>query len=220
MSGVLVNTYVYQPLAGIKIHTNPQKLETKYEYDTYGRLTTVKDHQGKILRSNSYHYRKPPTNSNRVLLTVHPPRIETYSRPASSGFELFHAVNTGARYYSNFPSSSFADFLDIINTYPASSLATINFSSATGLNSEVVFDMIQDGSIVATFTQPNQFHSELKLPAGNYTIVVRTGATPYENVDFIRPQFKQTGINNMVTIKTGDMITLNAGVSYNMTVSY
>ena len=37
--------------------TDTKGYKTTYEYDTFGRLEFVKDHQGNILAHNQYHYK-------------------------------------------------------------------------------------------------------------------------------------------------------------------
>jgi YD repeat-containing protein len=42
----LVTTYKYKPLVGITEKIDPRAVKTVYEYDAFGRLQTVKDHNG------------------------------------------------------------------------------------------------------------------------------------------------------------------------------
>jgi YD repeat-containing protein len=39
--------------------TSPQGIVTTYEYDAFGRLQTVKDHNGNQLEGYDYHYKNP-----------------------------------------------------------------------------------------------------------------------------------------------------------------
>lgn len=50
----LITTYEYEPTIGMTSMTNPQGVTVYYEYDSFGRLNTVKDHDKK--KVNSYHY--------------------------------------------------------------------------------------------------------------------------------------------------------------------
>ena len=54
-----VTTYTYKPLVGIESMTQPNGNTVYYEYDSFGRLTRVIDHNGSVISTNSYNYRKP-----------------------------------------------------------------------------------------------------------------------------------------------------------------
>ena len=56
--GGLITTYTYKPLVGITSETKPNGLKTTYEYDGFGRLTQVLDHNNKVVSTNSYNYKK------------------------------------------------------------------------------------------------------------------------------------------------------------------
>lgn len=52
----LVKTSTYKPLVGPLVRTEPDGKRTKYEYDIWGRLSSIKDHYGNILESFKYAY--------------------------------------------------------------------------------------------------------------------------------------------------------------------
>jgi YD repeat-containing protein len=54
----LITTYTYKPLVGVTSMTDPRGLTTYYEYDAFGRLQTVKDHNGSVVEKHDYHYRE------------------------------------------------------------------------------------------------------------------------------------------------------------------
>lgn len=56
--GGLVTTYTYKPLIGMESQTLPNGMKTTYEYDGFGRLTKVLDHNNKAVSTNSYNYKK------------------------------------------------------------------------------------------------------------------------------------------------------------------
>lgn len=54
----LVTTYTYRPLIGIVTATDPRGVTINYTYDTFSRLTNVKNDDGNILKAYNYHYKK------------------------------------------------------------------------------------------------------------------------------------------------------------------
>ena len=58
-AAALMTTYTYVPLMGITSECDPQNKVTYYSYDALGRLMTVKDQDGKILKVYDYEYQVP-----------------------------------------------------------------------------------------------------------------------------------------------------------------
>ena len=56
MSGCKITSYTYKPLVGVTSETDPSGRTISYIYDDFGRLITVKDDQGKILKEYKYNY--------------------------------------------------------------------------------------------------------------------------------------------------------------------
>jgi len=54
---VLMTSYTYDPSVGITGMTAPNGTKSTYTYDTFGRLSTVKNHNGTTVQSYSYNYK-------------------------------------------------------------------------------------------------------------------------------------------------------------------
>lgn len=57
-NGVLVKTYTYDPYAGLTSEFDYSGVGTIYTYDGFGRLAKVLDHNGSVISTNSYNYKK------------------------------------------------------------------------------------------------------------------------------------------------------------------
>lgn len=54
-----VTTFIYKPLAGMTSQTDARGRTTYYEYDDFGRLKLIKDHDGNIIKTFNYQYQQP-----------------------------------------------------------------------------------------------------------------------------------------------------------------
>jgi len=57
-SGAQMTTYTYDPLIGMTSSTDENNVTTYYYYDAFGRLSDIKDSDGKVLKHYEYHYKQ------------------------------------------------------------------------------------------------------------------------------------------------------------------
>ncbi|HEY9008863.1 MAG TPA: hypothetical protein VIM75_22160 [Ohtaekwangia sp.] len=55
--GAFMTTYTFDPMYGVTSRTDENNIVTYYRYDAFGRLSVVKDQNGKILKQYIYHYK-------------------------------------------------------------------------------------------------------------------------------------------------------------------
>jgi|GEM_PF-4445884 hypothetical protein len=66
----IITPYSYRSLIGLETKTEPNGLISRYEYDNSGRLKTIKDHPGNVLKSYDYYYNKYLPAENFPPLTA------------------------------------------------------------------------------------------------------------------------------------------------------
>ncbi len=57
LSKSIFHTYTYDPLFGMTSETDPNGKTTYYQYDPFGRLKCIKDHDDNVLKQMDYHYK-------------------------------------------------------------------------------------------------------------------------------------------------------------------
>ncbi len=56
LPNALITTFSHKPLVGVTQQTDPYGVTTYFDYDNFGRLSTVKNDDGKLLKKYDYHY--------------------------------------------------------------------------------------------------------------------------------------------------------------------
>ncbi len=98
-----VYSYIHTPGVGVLSITDPRGRKNTYEYDSFKRLTSIKDHEGKVITENKYNYKLNPsvTIPNIGPLTV---AIEKNATPdyvpdpaPSMQYTVLSAMTSGGR---------------------------------------------------------------------------------------------------------------------------
>ncbi|HCT29336.1 MAG TPA: hypothetical protein DIW31_01045, partial [Bacteroidales bacterium] len=66
----MITTFIYNPSVGLIKQIDPNGIISKYEYDSFGRLKFIKDHDGNVLKSYDYHYSGQTPTDNFFTYTV------------------------------------------------------------------------------------------------------------------------------------------------------
>jgi len=62
LTGAMVTTYEYNPLIGLTRETDPKRMSTTYTYDLLGRLSTIRNTNGAVLKQYCYDYAGQPAH--------------------------------------------------------------------------------------------------------------------------------------------------------------
>lgn len=83
-NNVIVSTYTYAPLIGMTSQTDANNVTIYYEYDSYGRLTLVRDENNKILKKICYNYAGQTGNCSGDVTPIWQPTGPTRCKPCPS----------------------------------------------------------------------------------------------------------------------------------------
>lgn len=83
LSNALVTTYTYKPLVGMTSETDPRGRTTYYEYDGFGRLSVVRDHDRNVIKKYCYNYAGQQENCG--VYTYAATRSGTFTRQCADG---------------------------------------------------------------------------------------------------------------------------------------
>ncbi|MBN9383835.1 MAG: RHS repeat protein [Chitinophagaceae bacterium] len=62
LTGAMITTYEYNPLIGLTRETDPKRMSTTYTYDLLGRLSTVRNTNGAVVKQYCYDYAGQPAH--------------------------------------------------------------------------------------------------------------------------------------------------------------
>lgn len=235
LSTSMVSTYTYKPLIGVISETAPNGYAKTYEYDPFGRLYLVKDHNLNILKKNDYRTTGPISTNATAMYYVNTPVLLSYNKPCGLDSVLVNIMQPGGTYTSSYPSqaSSFAEahiesnWSSMLGNYqcigdPVQALVTLQLNIATFLPSptNVYVDFIKDKSIVASRKFPYGVNGvgylQFRIAPGNYKIAIRLN----ENYNGSLSRVSLTpSIGNYRRLNSGDDLSIVTGGIYNFWLS-
>lgn len=90
-----ISTYSYEKLIGLSSQTDPNGITTYYEYDDFGRLKFVKDHESNITEKINYNYALDKFKCSSITSD-----ISNYSLGNSANFDITPTGGSGDYSYS------------------------------------------------------------------------------------------------------------------------
>jgi YD repeat-containing protein len=96
-----VHSYIHTPGVGVLSITDPRGRKNSYEYDSFKRLISIKDHDGKVLTKNTYNYKLNPAvsipDSKPLNVAIKKSATPDYvANPGSSiQYTLLYAMTSG-----------------------------------------------------------------------------------------------------------------------------
>lgn len=227
----MITSYTHQPLIGVLSETKANGLSTNYEYDGLGRLKTIKNYQGEIVKQYDYHITGPTLALANVPYYVNEPKIGSfYNTCPSLNIRPYNFVVAGGKHWS-YDSPFAADYaaeneLEANGPYfsgvdcgVTENLVKINLISAHYLGNpvpnDVYIDIVDEGTVIAT----RKFSSatrEIYVPASYYTISLRQDDN--FNGSGIICYVGPVGTSATLT-KSGASYNFQYGTTYEITVS-
>ncbi|MEH3114022.1 hypothetical protein [Pedobacter terrae] len=219
----MVSTFAYSPMIGVTRMTSADGNSKFFRYDDYGRLFTVKDDQGNILKKHDYAL-APTSSIAGSLFTVNNPMMLTYNyvhngdnlrRMANAyltaGIYFNPSSSLGANNFaeSNLNSNWSNNLLVADNPGPEASvkIRMNTWPSNAQVPGTVYLDLIQDNSIVVSkripYNTPTSNLEDLYIAPGQYKVGIRF-AQNYNG------SLSRLMLDSQV-IKSGDVITLQPG---------
>ncbi len=99
LSNAKIETYTYNPLVGMTSATNERGQTTFYEYDGFGRLSLIRNHEGEIVKKYDYNYQTATANFLYVADPVFEPVAGNYE---DSLYVKINGLTPGSKVYFAF----------------------------------------------------------------------------------------------------------------------
>lgn len=111
LANKLITSYTYRLLYGASSKTDPNGKIESYEYDSYGRLSTIKDYNGYIIKAFCYNYAGQNVNCHPILTVYKNTALsKSFVRDCGVGYQgsaVTYTVPAGK--YSSTISQAYAD---------------------------------------------------------------------------------------------------------------
>lgn len=239
-----VSGYTYKKLTGLSSRFDERGIVTFYEYDPYGRLTSVKDHNGKSMESHTYHMLNASTGS-LMPFWVNTPLITTIYDDAIAYERSYNAIMPGGQVSdltSTETSNMTAEYMlksgygihlypDENETIPTTSIKLfVYYYSLYNLSfpARIDVDLVKEGNVVYSAAVPFNDLSNpaplesitLHIPPGDYQISVRPDSdTRYEEYDIPFQYFRELRVSQPAPVENFATVTLEAGKDYELMIT-
>ena len=233
----LVNSFTHKPLIGVSSQINPTGRISYYEYDPFGRLSTVRDQDNNIVKKYEYNMINSNTTNGNLPYNTNIPMMETFYLERYNGISwqlsLYNHIVPGGTYSGIYPSNLLAmdhmnegvDNTDVIPSVPADMVNITLFRwcpSPLRRPGIVHVDLIKDESIVFSKSfSPLDISPPaaitLAVPKGTYQISFRHDENYQGSV--LKYDFGIFDTNTSSYIHSGDLVNLLPGQSYYITMT-
>jgi len=175
----MVTTFTFKPLIGMTSQTDPNGKTTYYMYDSYGRLSYIKDHEGNVLKKYCYNYQGKAESCNLYFSKDYSGNYN--SKNCSLGSFQPYYVSVPEGQFSSTASQTAADLLaqqyaqQQANQYGTclTSYLTINYYNRTDANGYTI--RLYNTSTGASYNfSVNAYSNGVgQIPVGTYNISIR-----------------------------------------------
>ena len=233
----MMSSFIYKPLIGLSSQTGANGISKSFIYDDYGRLDMIKDQNDNVIKkyeynsvgfdvnssSNSMKYANVPTFSSGFYNCSSPtPLVCLFRNIFPAGMHTSSSRDNAIAASKNYMGDWTPEAIIDTECLPPSQVASIrlfaNRLDPTPFPDDAHLDLFQEGSIVASEKFPLVMTTNYQryLRPGQYKVSIRQG--PISGGVIIK-YLVSTSNGGGFTLATGDTLTLEAGITYNMTIT-
>ncbi|QRY56309.1 DUF5977 domain-containing protein [Sphingobacterium siyangense] len=184
----LITSYTYRLLYGVSSKTDPGGKTEFYEYDSYGRLSTIKDYNGYIIKAFCYNYAGENVNCHPILTVYKNTALsKSFTRDCGTGYQgstVSYTVPAGK--YSSTISQQYADQMaqddidingqNYANANGICNALAVNFYAYnfTAYPVTITFNPTFSGGTFTQISVPANSSYQVQIKAGNYYLDMNT----------------------------------------------